>query len=308
VAKKRKKWLIAVLILFTGLVMWQIWRGFVFKAEKKKEKAKEKQIIANMATNPVRINKTERVTLDEVLYLTGDVRGRAEVDVYPKVPGKLIKKVKAEEAYVNKNDIVLLVDRDETAMDYANAEVKSPISGIITRYYTDIGGSVSPQLPIFNVADMNEVKVIVNVIEKDITRIRHNQQAAVYVDAYPNRKFMGTVDTINQALDRVTRTIEVRVAVDNPLHMLKPGMFARVELLIGSKVGVVAVPVESVLGGENNRYVFIVENNRAIRKTIITGISNENLIEVAKGLNEGDKIVTAGQGKLKDNAEVRVVE
>ena len=307
-AKKRKKWLIAVLILFTGLVMWQIWRGFVFKAEKKKEKAKEKQIIANMATNPVRINKTERVTLDEVLYLTGDVRGRAEVDVYPKVPGKLIKKVKAEEAYVNKNDIVLLVDRDETAMDYANAEVKSPISGIITRYYTDIGGSVSPQLPIFNVADMNEVKVIVNVIEKDITRIRHNQQAAVYVDAYPNRKFMGTVDTINQALDRVTRTIEVRVAVDNPLHMLKPGMFARVELLIGSKVGVVAVPVESVLGGENNRYVFIVENNRAIRKTIITGISNENLIEVAKGLNEGDKIVTAGQGKLKDNAEVRVVE
>ena len=306
-AKKKRKWLIAVLIVFAGLIGWQLWRGAAFRAEKKKQKAQEEMITAKMALNPVNVKKAARQTLEEVLYLTGDIKGRAEVDVYPKVPGKLLKKVKPEEAYVKKDEVVLLVDRDETAMEYANAEVKSPISGIITRYYTDIGGTVAPQAPIFNVADMDEVKVVVNVIEKDITKIKHGQQASLYVDAYPDKKFTGRVDTINQALDRVTRTAEVRIFVENPGHLLKPGMFAKVGVLINTRENVVVVPVDSVLGGYDNRYVFIVQDDRALLKPVETGISDEEVIEIVKGIKENEAVVIAGQSKLKDNAEVRVI-
>ncbi len=302
--KKKKKWIIIVAIVFVGVVAAQMLRNFAFKAEKKSRKL-EDAAMEKIAV-PVYVADTERLNLNEVLFLTGDIRGRSEVDVFAKVPGKLIKKVKREESYVKKDTIIALVDRDEAAMDYARAEVRAPIAGTLTRYYIDIGGAVSPAVPLLNIADMDEVKVIVNIIEKDISRIKRNQKAIIYVDAYPANPFTGRVDTMNQALDRMTRTAEVRIIVNNSDHLLKPGMFARVEVIIDERKDVLAIPVEAIMGVSTERYVFTIEKERAVRKNVSTGINDGKMIEITGGIRENDIIVTAGQSRLKENAEVKI--
>lgn len=303
----KKKWVIIIIvIIIAGVLGMQIVKNIAYKGEKKKKKLEEAKL--GKTAIPVYIAGTEVLDLNEVLTLTGDVHGRSEVDVFAKVPGKLAKKVKKEESYVKKDETIALVDRDEDGMDYAYAKVKAPISGTLTRYYTDIGGSVAPTMPLLNIADMDEVKVIVNIIEKDIPKIKHGQKAMIYVDAYPGRPFTGRVDTINQALDRMTRTAEVRIVMSNKKHLLKPGMFARVNIIVDERIGVLAVPVEAIMGVTGRRYLFTVVGNKAVKNDVTVGVDDGKMIEIIEGLKENDVVVTAGQSKLNNDREVKVVE
>lgn len=302
----KQGWVRILVLLFAVLIIVQLNRGCAFKAEK--AKAKQNELLLSQTAIPVNVAEVKRSSIDEVLLLTGDVRGRAEVDVYAKVTGKLIKKVMEEEAYVTKDAVVALIDRDEAAMEYANAEVLAPISGILTRYYVDMGGAVAPQIPLLNIADIDEVKVVVNIVEKDIPKIRNGQAARVSVDAYPDVSFYGKVATINQALDRMTRTVAVQIVVDNEKHLLKPGMFAKVKLFVLSKRNVMVVPVESVMETAGGGYVFVVEGNKAVKKTVEAGISDEEKIEIKSGLKDGEMAVIAGQSKLSDNSVIKIIQ
>ena len=304
---KKKTWVRIVVVLFIGLIIIQVNRGCAFKAEK--ARAKQNELLLEQAAIPVNVVEVKRSNIDEVISLTGDVRGRAEVDVYAKVTGKLIKKVMEEEAYVDKDAVVALVDRDEAAMEYANAEVLAPISGILTRYYVDMGGAVAPQIPLLNIADIGQIKVVVNIVEKDIPKIRNGQAAKITVDSYPDVSFYGKVATINQALDRMTRTVAVQIVVDNEKHLLKPGMFAKVKLYVLSKRNVMVVPVESVMetaGGGS--YVVVVEGDKAVKKPVEAGISDEAKTEIKSGLKDRDLVVIAGQSKLSENSEVKIIQ
>jgi RND family efflux transporter MFP subunit len=172
-----------------------------------------------------------------------------------------------------------------------------------------MGGAVAPQIPLLNIADIGQIKVVVNIVEKDIPKIRNGQAAKITVDSYPDVSFYGKVATINQALDRMTRTVAVQIVVDNEKHLLKPGMFAKVKLYVLSKRNVMVVPVESVMetaGGGS--YVFVVEGDKAVKKPVEAGISDEAKTEIKSGLKDRDLVVIAGQSKLSENSEVKIIQ
>ncbi len=252
-----------------------------------------------------------RGDIEEIIFLNGDIRGLREVDVYTRVSGKLIKKIKEEGESVRKGEVVALIDRDEPALGFTKAEVKAPIKGTLIRYYVDIGDSVipqepMPQEPVLNIAYMDIVKIIVNVGEKDIAKLRKGEKVRVSVDAYPGESFLGRVVKVAPAVDPRSRKLKVELEIENKDHRLKPGMFADVEIIYNEHSDVLVVPRISVLEREGRTILFTVEDNRAKLIEVKTGIGDEEKIEIVEGLTEGESVVIEGNYGLTDGAKVEV--
>ena len=300
---KGKRVVLILVLLVVGLVAYRIVRYNMAKRNIK-ESVEEK-------VTPIKTVQAGKGDIEEIISLNGDIRGLREVDVYTRVSGKLIKKIKEEGDSVKKGEIVALIDRDEPALGFTKAEVKSPIKGTVIRYYVDIGDSVipqepMPQEPVVNIAYMDKVKIVVNVGEKDITKLRKGEKVRVSVDAYPEENFLGRVVKVAPAVDLRSRKLKVELEIENKDHRLKPGMFADVEIIYNEHSNVLVVPRISVLEKEGRTILFTVEDDRAKLREVKTGISDEEKIEIVEGLSEGESVVIEGNYGLIDGAKVEV--
>ncbi len=200
-----------------------------------------------------------------------------------------------------------------------DALITAPISGIVaTRNYED-GDMASPARPLVSLVQMDRVKVAFDVAESDVGLLKRTQPAEVRVKSYPDRVFKGTVGEISPVLDRMTRMAHVEVVLDNPGHALKPGMFARVEVRVGTVNNVIVVPLHATIESSSleqhngkdvvvkNYYIYVVQGDSAVqRKLGVSYVGNEN-IAVSSGLSEGERFVTVGQNTLRDGARIVVV-
>jgi multidrug efflux pump subunit AcrA (membrane-fusion protein) len=189
-----------------------------------------------------------------------------------------------------------------------NTQIVAPFAGEIIRRYVDNGALISQSTPVVTLIHLETLKVVANVLEKDIALIKIGMKAKILTEAYPEKPFEGTVVRINKALDLATRTLQAEINIPNPGHLLKPGMFAKVEMILKEKPDALTVPREAVLKEEEKEFVFAVDGNQAFRKPVVTGIERESLIEIVEGVKEGDKIVIRGQESLKDRSTIRIVE
>jgi membrane fusion protein (multidrug efflux system) len=203
------------------------------------------------------------------------------------------------------------LNNTRTLLDYC--KVNAPFTGVITKRYLDAGAYVtssanSPGAVLFTLMDINFVKVIINVPEKNINDLSRVTDVIVKIDALNGKEFNAVIKKISQALDMSTRTMAVEIDINNQYHTLKPGMFATVILVLEKKPNTMAVPLQAVLNDEKGDYVFKVGYDSVARINYIkSGISNENYVEVISGLNKGDKIIVVGQNLVKDNMKVRIV-
>jgi multidrug efflux pump subunit AcrA (membrane-fusion protein) len=295
--------IVIIVLLIVGLVSYRIVRHNLAKRNVK-ESTEEK-------VTPVRVVRAGKGNIEEILFLNGDVHGLREVDVYTRVSGKLIKKVKEEGEDVKKDEVVALIDRDEPALGFTKAEVKAPINGTVIKYYVDIGDSVipqepMPQEPVFNIAYMDRVRIVVNVGEKDISKVRKGNRVRVSVDAYPGEKFPGSVVKIAPAVDPRSRKLKVELEIENEDHRLKPGMFADVEIIYKEHRNLLVVPRIAVLEREGKNVLFTVEDGYARLREVKTGVGDEERIEIVEGLTEGERVIVEGNFGLSDGAKVEV--
>lgn len=189
-----------------------------------------------------------------------------------------------------------------------NTQIVAPFSGEIVRKNVDNGALVSSSTPLVTLVHMDTLKVLASVLEKDIALVKPGMKAKIFTEAYPEQPFEGTIVRMNKALDLATRTLQTEIDIPNPGRLLKPGMFARIEVALKEKPNALAVPREAVLEEGGKQFVFVVEGNQAFRKPIVTGIEQDQLIEVVEGLKDGDKIVVRGQESIRDGSTIRVVE
>ncbi len=264
------------------------------------QKKEESQVI------PVKAMKVRLQELDETIDYVGDIKAQDEAIVYPKVTGKIIEKVKIDGEPINKGETICFIDRDEVGLKFERAPVESPISGVVGRVYVDIGENVSPQTPVALLVDMEKVKINLDIPEKYLAKISLGQTAKITVDAYPEKEFLGQVTKISPVVDIATRSAPVEITVDNPQHLLKSGMFARVNLIIQQHKDAVIILKEAIIGREPNTYVYTVQDNKAVLKKIALGIRQGPHYEVTEGLKEGDLVVIMGQQRLYDNAPIAV--
>ncbi|MCM8770840.1 MAG: efflux RND transporter periplasmic adaptor subunit [Candidatus Omnitrophica bacterium] len=257
---------------------------------------------------PVKIVRIKLQEFEEILEYVGNIKAKDEAEIYPKVSGKIIEKVKEDGAWVRKGDIIAYIDRDEVGLKFEKAPVESPLTGVIGRIYVDIGTNVSPQTPIGRVVNMDEVKIELEIPEKYLSEVFVGQSARIFVDAWPDEEFRGRVTKISPVVDIFSRTAPLEIIVDNPEYRLKSGMFARVGLIVKSHKNVPVVLKEAILGRMPNFYVYIVENQKAVLRNVKLGIRQGPYYEIKEGLREGDLVVIMGQQRLYEGAEVRVEE
>jgi HlyD family secretion protein len=189
-----------------------------------------------------------------------------------------------------------------------NTQIVAPFAGEIVRRNVDSGALISSSTPVVTLIHLETLKVVANVLEKDVSLVKPGMKAKILTEAYPEKPFEGTVVRINKALELATRTLQAEINIPNPGHLLKPGMFAKIEMILEEKPDALTVPKEAVLKSEGKEFVFTVEGNQAFRKPVLTGIEREDLIEIVEGVKEGDKIVVRGQESLRDRSTIRVVE
>jgi len=225
----------------------------------------------------------------------------------------------AAEAMVNQVKAGMKSAKEQLKDSY----IKAPISGIISVRNYNVGDQTSPQFPAFSVVQMRKIKIMIDIVEAQISQIKEGQKAYIKVDTYPGEVFIGKVDKKYPTINPMTRTVKCEIVIDNANLRLKPGGFARVEIVVDQHQDVLVIPKHSIiektsleyLGGEirNNRiivdkYVFVVQDSLALMREIKTGLESDDRVEVLKGLSLNNRIVTIGQFDISDSTLVNVVE
>ena len=244
----------------------------------------------------------------EILLLYGSVFAIREVGIFSSVTGK-IKEIRVQAGErVGREQVLAVIDRDQAGLKFANAEVTSTMDGVVKSVLTEVGATVSPAAPLFQVVDLDTVEVAVDVPEKRLGRIREGLPVELSVLSYPGRVFHGTVSRLSPVLDPVSRTLEVRVRIDNPAQALKPGMFAEARLLLRQEQQIVRVPLAALVDRPEGQIAFVVREGRARQVAVRTAFVQEDTAAVDSGISAGELVVVVGQQNLNDGDEVTLAE
>lgn len=171
---------------------------------------------------------------------------------------------------------------------------RSPASGIITEKKAVQGMRFMPGETLYQVADLSSVWVFADVFEQDIGFVRNGAKAKVKINAYPDREFEGKVTYVYPTLNADTRTAQVRVELPNPGQVLKPGMFASVELAAAAGKSAVTVPNSAVIDSGTRRVVLVkAREGRFEPREVRLGARGEEYVEILEGIREGEEVVVA---------------
>ncbi len=195
-----------------------------------------------------------------------------------------------------------------TRLNRDSATIRAPFAGIVVRRNLDTGAYVSPgtSAPILVVSDLDQIAALVNVSEAQMAGVRKGRQAQISVDAYPGRTFTGTVSRIAGGVDSDTRTVLVEIDIQNPGHLLRPGMYARLSLAAGSRPALV-VPLSAltIIGGQ--QFAWVLTDGTVSRRPVSVGRATGQVVEITKGLSPEDTIVVRGTEMVRDRGPVRAV-
>ncbi len=189
-----------------------------------------------------------------------------------------------------------------------NTRLTSPINGIVTARNYDAGDMYSMALPIFVVQQITPVKLLINVPESRFTDVTKDMEFDITTESYPNETFKGKVNIIYPSVSATTHTFPVEITIPNTDQRLRPGMFARVTANFGTNHNIVIPDVAVVKQiGSGEHFVYVLRDDNTVKYTLVElGRRMGDKYEILSGLNEGDKIVTEGQARLKDGIEVTV--
>ena len=193
----------------------------------------------------------------------------------------------------------------ELKFNLQNTVIRSPVQGFVGKRNVDPGAMVNTNTAIVSVVEISRLKLIVNVVEKDLRMVNAGDVGVVEVDAYPGETFKGRIARVAPVLDPATRTAPIEIEIPNTDNRLKPGMYARITLTVEERKNAVVAPKAAVIDFENKRGVWMPnEERRATFVPVTLGIEGADDIEILAGLKEGDRFVTTGAGAVRNNDQL----
>lgn len=176
------------------------------------------------------------------------------------------------------------------------------VGGVVIEKSVTQGETVSPEKVLFIVADLSTLWVLIDIYEKDLSKVVAGTPVSISVASFPDRQFQGKITYLSDVIDDKTRAARARVVVDNKMGLLKPGMFATVQITVkNSNTGkAIVIPEQSVFLDGSERYVFVrEEGSKFMAKRVVVGPVSGEKIEIKEGLKEGDVVVIKGVFSLK---------
>lgn len=185
--------------------------------------------------------------------------------------------------------------------------IRAPFDGMIGLRKISPGAYVKPGDDIVALESLGAMKLDFRVPETYLARLAVDQRLAARVDAYPEQRFEGTIYAIEPALDEETRTVLLRARLPNPHNQLRPGLFARVSLILERREDTLVVPEQAIVPVGQTTFVYRVVDGKAVMTPVKLGLRRPGLVEILEGLSAGDLVVTDGQLKIRDGAAVQVL-
>jgi len=187
----------------------------------------------------------------------------------------------------------------------ADRVIRAPFDGWVSLRDVSVGAIVTAGATIATVSDLSRIKLDFTVPETRLSLLREGMPIKATAAAWPDRPFNGTIATIDPIVDPASRAARARAILPNPDRALKPGMLMTVRVLSEQRKSL-AAPELAIVGDGENSYVFVVEDRKAKRVKVKTGVRQNGLVEISGGLKAGQMIVTEGVVKLTDGAPVRL--
>lgn len=191
-----------------------------------------------------------------------------------------------------------------TSVQVAKHSISAPVSGLVARRMVDRGEGAMPGVPVMRLVDINPIRVEAVINELDVDRVRLGDRGVVTVDGLPDDQFLGTVKDIAPQASQNTRNFLVRLDVDNATGAIRPGMFARVQLVLASRSDSILITRDGLVESGDKRLVYVVENGQMSVREVTVGAISGNMVEVVQGLREGDSYVVTAQSTLAEGQKV----
>lgn len=196
-------------------------------------------------------------------------------------------------------------DQAQSGLD--NTVVKSPIKGTVSALNVVQGQIAAASQVAATVVEMDRVYLQVNVVENIVTKLQEGQKAQVRVSALSEEFIDSTVEYVSPTADPRSQLYTVRVYLDNADKAIKPGMSGEVKLVLDSVDKAIIVKADAVLDEDGESFVFVVQDGKAIKRTVEVGLDTGDHVEVKSGLTAGEKLIIEGQYYVADGGEVKVV-
>jgi multidrug efflux pump subunit AcrA (membrane-fusion protein) len=270
---------------------------------------------AQTAVFAVNTTTTVKGQIQDYIALSGDIVAGSTVDVYSDAAGKVAEVYVSVGQRINKGDRIAAVDPSRPGMTFQWGVAAAPISGTGVALPAQVGMTISQAVPLARISGGGALEIRLYVAERFISKMAMNLPCEITLDAWPGDVFQGSISEIAPTVDPASRTMEVRVNVNNAGSKLKAGMFAKVKIITERKDNIVKIPASAMLNRFGEQYVFMVDNDSenpdqkvARKKMVVPGILIDGVLEVQSGLAPDEEIVVRGQTLLEDSSRINVIE
>jgi len=310
---------------------------------------------------PVKVTKTAKMDYKDTITSFGTIKGFTEIPIKFKESGKISKFYFKEGDEIKKDDIVVSEDREEqelkleyTQIEYdknktlyeigaitkdklrqAELELKTADLELKERSFRAFsdgfmgtrkvgeGERVEPNDTVATFLDINNVLCELGIIEKDVGKIKAGQKAKVTLDVFSDKVFDGIVDSVSPMIEGRSRTQTVKILIPNKKYLIKPGMFARAEIITFEKKDALVVPKKALHKTEAGYVVFGVVREEGKKTSagfeeatakiipVKVGRATEELALISEGLTEGQEIILESpkaKASIKDNTKIEIIE
>jgi len=249
----------------------------------------------------------------DYLALSGDIISSSTVDTYSDAAGKVSRLYVSVGSRVQRGDPVAEVDPSRPGMEFIPSVVRAPVAGTVIALPAQLGMTVSQAVPLARISGGAGLETRLYVAERFISKISLNQPCEITLDAYPGEIFRGSITEVSPTVDTTSRTMEIRVGIENHGGRLKAGMFAKVRIITETKENVVKIPSSAVVNRFGEQYVFSVDNTNpqvpvARKRVIVPGIVIDGVMEIRQGLAPNEEVVVRGQTLLEEGSRVNIIE
>ena len=188
-----------------------------------------------------------------------------------------------------------------------NAVVTAPVDGIVSQVNVQVGNMATSAQAAVSLTNTRSVYSSLSIAENLVNRLTKDQAVKVTVPSVSEKSLVGKIDNISPSSDPRTQLYPIKISMSNPEGLIKPGMFAKVELTTDEKADVLATKSEAVVLKNGKNIVYVVNGDKAVAKEVVTGLDTGVDIEILKGLNLHDKVIVKGQTLVDEGSKVKIV-
>lgn len=236
----------------------------------------------------------------------GDI-SKQQVDVYQKTFEQAEARYQA--ALENVRNLAAQIEEKRAALALAKKQlgdtaIISPISGVVKEKLASRGEYMQPGKAIITIVQINPLRLKLEVPEAFAANIKSGQEVSLKVDTFGDRQFRGTIRRINPSVDEKNRSLIAEAEVRNDGALLRPGMFARAEIVSNRQGTALMVPEKAIVSLAGINKVFVLDGEHAAERQVKLGARDGSLVEIIEGVKLGDRVVTTNADRLHDGAMV----